>query len=67
MACIVCKRDVSESALHRACILQLFKETKIKSIADWIRLSTKPKTIFKRRVVRRLEPTTTSETPYEAT
>jgi len=66
MACIVCKRDVSESALHRACILQLFKETKIKGIADWIRLSTKPKTILKRRVFLQLEHPTTPETPHGA-
>lgn len=63
MSCIVCTRDISKSAEHRACILQLFKETKIKGIADWIRLSTKPKTIFKGRVVRLREPATTPETP----
>ena len=66
MSCIVCTRDVSESALHRACILQLFKETKIKSINDWIRQSTKPKTIVKGRVFRLLERPTSGGTPHGA-
>lgn len=63
MSCIVCTRDVSDSALHRDCLLALFKEKKIKGIQDWIRLSTKPKTIIKGRVFRQLELPTTSETP----
>jgi hypothetical protein len=67
MSCIVCSRDISKSAEHRECLLQLFKETKIKHISDWIRLSSKPKTILKGRVVRRLEPATNAETPCGAT
>jgi hypothetical protein len=67
MACIVCTRDISKSADHRECILQLFKETKIKSISDWIRLSSKPRTILKRRVFRVLERATNTETRPEAT
>jgi hypothetical protein len=63
MACVVCKRDVSESAAHRECILTLFKEKKIKGVADWIRLSSKPRTILKGRVLRVLEPATNAETP----
>ena len=66
MSCIVCTRDVSDSAQHRACILQLFKETKIKSIQDWITMSSKPKTIVKRRVVRQLELATNAETQHAA-
>lgn len=66
MACLVCNRDVSESALHRECILTLFKEKRIKSVAEWIRLSTKPKTVIKGRVLRVLEPATTLETPPTA-
>lgn len=67
MSCIVCNRDIGQSAGHRECVLTLFKEKKIKSVQDWIRLSTKPRTILKRRVVRLLERATTSETPCEAT
>ena len=63
MACLVCNRDVSESALHRECILTLFKEKRIKSVAEWIRLSTKPKTVIKGRVLRVLEPATNAGTP----
>ena len=63
MSCIVCTRDVGNSTEHRECVLQLFKEKKIKGIQDWIRLSTKPKTIIKGRVFRRVELPTTSETP----
>ncbi len=65
MACLVCNRDVSESALHRECILTLFKEKKIKGVQDWIRLSMKPKTIIKGRVLRRLEPAMSAEMPSQ--
>jgi hypothetical protein len=67
MACIVCKRDVGDSTLHRECLMVLFKEKKIKGIADWIRLSSKPRTILKGRVVRLRERATNAGTPYEAT
>ncbi len=63
MSCIVCTRDVSESAQHRECLMVLFKEKRIKGIADWIRLSSKPRTIVKGRVVRRLERATSAEMP----
>jgi hypothetical protein len=63
MACIVCNRDISKSAEHRECILTLFKESKIKSVHDWITMSSKPKTIIKGRVVRQLERATSAETP----
>ena len=63
MACIVCKRDVGESTAHRECVMTLFKEKRIKSVQEWIRLSTKPRTIFKGRVVRGLERATSAETP----
>ena len=63
MSCIVCNRDPGNSSLHRECVLTLFKEKKIKSIQDWIRLSTKPKTILKGKVLRVLEPATTPGTP----
>jgi hypothetical protein len=63
MSCIVCTRDVSESTLHRECLLTLFKDAKIKSIKDWIRLSSKPQTILKGRVFRQLEPPTNAGTP----
>ena len=63
MSCLVCTRDISKSAEHRECLLTLFNESKIKSIADWIRLSSKPKTIFKGRVFRQLEPPTNAGTP----
>ena len=66
MSCIVCTRDISKSAEHRECILQLFKETKIKHIHEWIHLSTKPKTIVKGRVLRRVEPPTSGGTPHGA-
>lgn len=68
MSCIVCSRDVGESAQHRECVLTLFKEKRIKSVQDWIQLSTKPKpkTIIKGRVVRRLERATSVETPSGA-
>jgi hypothetical protein len=66
MACIVCSRDVSESAAHRECLLHLFRTTQIKSIHDWIRLSTKPRTILKRRVVRLLEQPRNEERQREA-
>jgi hypothetical protein len=62
MSCVVCSRDIDKSAEHRECLLQLFKESKIKSIGDWITLST-PKTIFKRRVFRQLERPTNAGTP----
>jgi hypothetical protein len=62
MSCIVCTRDLGKSAEHRECLLQLFKESKIKSIGDWITLST-PKTIIKGRVVRRLEHPMNAGTP----
>jgi hypothetical protein len=63
MSCIVCTLDIGESAAHRECLLQLFKESKIKGIADWIRLSSKPKTIIKGRVFRVLERPTNAGTP----
>lgn len=69
MSCIVCSRDVGESAQHRECVLTLFKEKRIKSVQDWIQLSTKPKpkpkpkTIVKGRVVRLLEQAMRAETP----
>jgi hypothetical protein len=63
MSCIVCSRDISKSAEHRECLLQLFKASKIQSIGDWIRLSSKPKTIIRGRVVRLLEQATNAETP----
>ena len=63
MSCCVCSRDVSETAAHRECLLQLFKESKIKGIADWIRMSSKPKTIIKGRVFRQLERPTNGGTP----
>jgi hypothetical protein len=63
MSCIVCSRDVSDTAQHRECLLQLFKECKIKGVADWIRLSSKPKTIIKGRVFRLLERPTNAGTP----
>jgi hypothetical protein len=66
MACIVCTRDVSDSTQHRDCVMTLFKEKRIKSVADWIRLSTKPKTVIKGRVLRVVEPATNSETPPTA-
>jgi hypothetical protein len=62
MSCIVCSRDLGKSAEHRECLLQLFKESKIKSIGDWITLST-PKTIIKGRVFRLLERPTNAGTP----
>jgi hypothetical protein len=61
MSCIVCSRDVGDSTKHRECLLQLFKESKIKSIGDWIELSM-PKTIIKGRVVRLLERPTNAGT-----
>ena len=66
MACIVCSRDVSESAAHRECLLHLFRTTQIKSISDWIRLSSKPKTIVKGRVFRQLERPRSEERQREA-
>jgi hypothetical protein len=63
MSCIVCSRDIGKSAEHRECLLQLFKECKIKGVADWIRLSSKPKTIIKGRVFRLLERPTNAGTP----
>jgi hypothetical protein len=62
MSCVVCSRDIGKSAEHRECLLQLFKESKIKSIGDWITLST-PKTIIKGRVFRLLERPTNAGTP----
>jgi hypothetical protein len=62
MSCVVCSRDIDKSAEHRECLLQLFKESKIKSIGDWITLST-PKTIIKGRVFRLLERPTNAGTP----
>jgi hypothetical protein len=63
MSCIVCNRDISKSAEHRECLLTLFKDAKIKSVSDWIRMSSKPKTILKGRVFRQLEPPTNAGTP----
>ena len=63
MSCILCTRDAGDITLHRECLLQLFKESKIKGIADWIRLSSKPKTIIKGRVFRVLERPTSGGTP----
>jgi hypothetical protein len=63
MSCIVCNHDVSESARHRECLLHLFRTSQIKSIQDWICLSSKPKTILKGRVFRVLEPPTSAGTP----
>jgi hypothetical protein len=63
MSCIVCTRDIGKSTEHRECLLQLFKESKIKGVADWIRLSSKPKTILKGRVFRLLERPTNAGTP----
>jgi hypothetical protein len=63
MACIVCNRDVGESTAHRDCVMTLFKEKRIKSVQEWIRLSTKPRTILKGRVLRVLEPATNAGTP----
>ena len=67
MSCIVCSRDISKSAEHRECLLTLFKSGKIQSIQEWIRLSSKPKTILKGRVFRLLERPTSGETPSGAT
>ena len=61
MSCVVCNRDIGKSAEHRECILQLFKSSSIKSISDWIALST-PKTILKGRVLRLLERPTNAGT-----
>ena len=61
MSCVVCSRDLGKSAEHRECLLTLFKESKIKSIGDWITLST-PKTIIKGRVFRLLERPTNAGT-----
>jgi hypothetical protein len=66
MACIVCSRDVSQSAEHRECLLHLFRTTQIKSISDWIRLSSKPKTVVKGRVFRQLEQPRSEERQREA-
>ena len=63
MACIVCTRDVGDSAQHRECVLKLFKEKKIKSVQEWIQMSSKPKTILKGRVFRLLERPTNGGTP----
>jgi hypothetical protein len=63
MLCVVCRRDVSDSAQHRECLMVLFKEKRIKGVADWIQLSSKPRTILKGRVVRQLERATNAETP----
>jgi hypothetical protein len=62
MSCIVCSRDLGKSAEHRECLLQLFKESKIKSIGDWIEMSM-PKTVIKGRVFRQLERPTNAGTP----
>ena len=66
MSCIVCSRDVSQSAEHRECLLHLFRTTQIKSIHEWIRLSSKPKTILKGRVFRVLERPRSEEKQREA-
>ena len=66
MSCIVCSHDVSESTRHRECLLYLFRTAQIKSIYDWIRLSSKPKTIIKGRVFRVLEHPRSEERQREA-
>jgi hypothetical protein len=66
MSCIVCNLDIGESAAHRECLLHLFRTTQIKSIQDWIRLSSKPKTIVKGRVFRVLERSRSEGTQREA-
>ena len=67
MSCIVCTRDLGNSAEHRECVITLFKEKKIKSVQDWIQMSSKPRTIIKGRVFRQLVPPTNAETPNAAT
>jgi len=49
MACPVCYRKTSD---HRDCILKLFKENKIKSIAEWTKLCSTPVKLQKFKIVK---------------
>jgi len=56
MPCPVCDCKIGE-ADHRMCLLQLFREGKIKSSKDWERMARdnpKPKTLVKGVVWKRL-------------
>jgi len=48
--CPVCKKLNPGDEDHRKCILQLFKEKKIQSVADWERMC-KPVQRFARRTI----------------
>jgi hypothetical protein len=50
MPCPICYHEPGSGTDHRYCLVQLFREKKISSIADWEKLSKKPKTIIKGKV-----------------
>jgi hypothetical protein len=58
MPCPVCNRPVAPTTQseHRLCILTLFKDNRIQSVAEWEKLAKdKPKTRIKGTIEKRLQ------------
>lgn len=53
MPCPVCKKEAG-SADHRGCLVELFKNDVIKSVAEWETMCKKPVTIRKGQIRARI-------------
>ena len=51
MPCPICLTEPGSGNDHRYCLVQLFREKKIKTIAEWQEMCKKPKTVIKGRTV----------------
>jgi hypothetical protein len=58
MPCPVCSCNIGQ-ADHRMCVIQLFREDKIKSVAEWQNLC-RPVTIRKGKIIAYLPKTETT-------
>ena len=50
MPCPICRTEPESGNDHRYCLVQLFRENRIKSIQEWRDMCKKPQTIIKGRV-----------------
>lgn len=56
MPCPICHTEPGSGNDHRYCLVELFREKKIQSIAEWTELcKKKPQTIIKGRVTIRVK------------
>ena len=53
MPCPVCNQE-RHATYHRSCVFELLKSGQIKSVSEWEKLAEIPKTIFIRKVVRKV-------------